>query len=279
MLPLRWAVPSRGLHVWVVLALGGCGWGSSGEAASPQDAVARDESGREFGADQSRCEHEGRADREAHETAGPGAVQPNIRRVYAVASEGEEQRRVLICREVDTNFDGIKDVVRIYEDTGEPAMEAADTDFDGRMDLWMTFQDGRPGKAEEDTNGDGRPDEVRFYLSGRLRRAQRDTNFDGKADVWEIYDDGRLQRVGEDLDHDGLVDRWSRDEILAREAEAKENHEAAAPAVPAAPGANREGPSRDEGGARPAATTTTSKRESKGARANEGTGVDQKTSR
>ena len=177
--------------------------------------------------DRSRCDYKGRADREVIETTGPGAIQPNIRRVFAIVGEGEESRKVLLCREVDTNLDGMKDVVRTYNDKGEAIHEQADSNYNGKVDTWISFARGRISKVELDTNVDGRPDETRYYVDGKLARAQRDRNFDGKADVWEIYDKGRLQRMGVDLDYDGHVDRWDRDEVAMRlaEKEAEEEEE------------------------------------------------------
>lgn len=175
--------------------------------------------------DRSQCDFKGRKDREVQETTGPGAIQPNIRRVFAVVGIGEDARRVLLCREVDTNLDGLKDVVRTYNDKGEAIYEKADTNGDGRIDTWIQFGRGRIAKVERDGNGDGLPDEVRFYIDGQLSRAQRDTNNNGKPDIWEIYEKGRLQRMGVDLDHDGHVDRWDRDEEAARIAEQKERDE------------------------------------------------------
>jgi len=201
-----------------VLAAGFMGWacggGSEGPAKSP-NAAAGPVKGIE-GEDASRCDFKGRADREVNETAGPGAIQPNIRRVFAIVGEGDERRKILLCREVDTNLDGMKDVVRTYNDKGEALNELADTDYDGQIDTWVTFSRGRIAKWQIDVNRDGRPDEARFYTSGKLARAQRDTNNDGKPDVWEIYDEGRLQRMGVDLDRDGHVDRWDRDEEVMR---------------------------------------------------------------
>ncbi len=187
--------------------------------------------------DHSRCDYKGRADREVSETAGPGAIQPNIRRVYAIVGQGEDRHKILLCREVDTNLDGMKDVVRTYNDKGEPLHELADTNYDGKIDTWETFANGRIAKVEIDTNHDGQPDEVRYYVKGKLSRIQRDTNHDGKPDVWEIYDKGHLRRMGIDLDHDGHVDRWDRDEIAEREQEQKEEAEdnADAGAADAAP--------------------------------------------
>lgn len=220
----------RAVTVVVVASAAGmvgfaCGGGSQ-SSAPPQAAVQRE--GHPVGLateDQSRCDFKGRADREATETAGPGSMQQNIRRVYALLGEGEERRRVLICREVDTNLDGVKDVVRTYNERGEALKETADTDFDGKVDTWVTFARGKIVKVEVDHTKRGTPDETRVYMNGKLSRVQRDTNHDGKADVWEIYDDGKLQREGVDLDFDGRVDRWDRDEIALREINDKERRE------------------------------------------------------
>jgi hypothetical protein len=174
------------------------------------------------GDDRSRCDFRGRADREQQETAGPGAKWQNIRRVYGILGEGEDRRRVLLCREVDTNLDGMKDVVRTYTDKGDAMNEVADTNFDGRYDTWISFTKGRVGKVQIDKNSDGQADVTRFYVNGTLSRAQRDSNYDNKVDVWEIYADGKLERMGFDLDFDGHVDRWDRDEIALRDIEQKE---------------------------------------------------------
>ncbi|MES1185194.1 MAG: hypothetical protein ABUL60_15390 [Myxococcales bacterium] len=204
-----------------VLAVG-CGGGAATQATPKMSdkqvsGVASD--------DASRCDYKGRADREVQEVRGPGATQPNIRRVFSIVGEGEDRKKILLCREVDTNLDGAKDVMRTYTDKGEPLNELADTNFDGKVDTWITFSRGRIAKVQLDKSGRGQPEEVKFYVGGKLARAQRDTNKDGKPDQWEIYDEGRLQRLGVDLDFDGRVDRWDRDEIALRDIEAKEKAE------------------------------------------------------
>lgn len=207
-------------------ALGFACGGSQQAGPPPQAAVQREGQPKGLaGEDQSRCDYKGRADREVNETSGPGSLQQNIRRVYALVGEGEERRRVLICREVDTNLDGIKDVVRTYNERGEALKETADTDYDGKVDTWVTFARGKIVKVEIDHTGRGTPDETRVYMNGKLSRVTRDTNHDGRADVWEIYDDGKLQRQGVDLDFDGRVDRWDRDEIALRELNEKERRD------------------------------------------------------
>lgn len=209
----------------VVLALFAGACGGSAKPMKTADAAERSESLRNAGEDKGQCEFEGRADREAVESAGPGAMTPNVRRVFGVVGEGEDRRRILLCREIDTNLDGAKDVVRRYNDRSEAIEEVADSNYDGKVDTWIRFSAGRIAKVETDRNGDGKPDEIRYYLRGVLSRVQRDTNGDGKPDVWEIYSGGRLERMGTDLDHDGHVDRWDRDEVARRIAEAKELEE------------------------------------------------------
>ncbi|MET0595677.1 MAG: hypothetical protein ABW133_23470 [Polyangiaceae bacterium] len=172
--------------------------------------------------DQSRCEFRGRADRDAVETAGPGAVQPNVRRVYQMVGTGDSMHKVLICREIDTNFDGIKDIVRTYTEKGESLHEQADTNYDGRIDNVITFSGGHISKEELDTNFNGSMDVWKYYVGGQLTRIQRDMNGDGRADRWEFYNDGKLERAGVDVDFDGHVDRWDHDEEARLAAEAKE---------------------------------------------------------
>jgi hypothetical protein len=175
--------------------------------------------------DQSRCEFRGRADRDAIETAGPGALQPNVRRVYQMVGTGDSMHKVLICREIDTNFDGIKDIVRTYTEKGESLHEHADTNYDGRIDNMITFSGGHIAKEERDTNFNGTMDVWKYYVGGQLTRIQRDSNGDGKADRWEFYNEGKLERAGVDIDFDGHVDRWDHDDQARQAAEAKERAE------------------------------------------------------
>lgn len=193
--------------------------------------------------DRSMCDYKGKADREASETAGPGSIQPNVRRVYALAGLGEDRQKILVCREIDTNFDGVKDVVRHYNDRGESLREEADSNFDGRLDTWITFAKGHLAEVKLDNDRDGNPDEWKYYSSGKLARVKRDTNRDGKPDVWEIYREGHLERMGVDVDGDERVDRWDHDNEQRRkleQSERKKEEEAAAAAEKKAEAARKE---------------------------------------
>lgn len=154
------------------------------------------------------------------EIAGVGSLRPNIRRVYRTIGEGEAKRRIVMCREVDTNLDGIKDVARFYDAKGAPISEKADRNFDGVLDVWVIFLDGKIAEIDEDTTKKtGRPNEWRLYNDGVLVRVRRDRNGDGKPDLWESYNNGKLERVGVDESGDGKVDRWDRDDVLRLEQE------------------------------------------------------------
>ena len=162
--------------------------------------------------DRSICKYKEKPELEVSESVGPGSPKPNVRRVYKLAGDRETRRKVLVCREIDTNLDGIKDVARMFNDRGEAIHEEADTNYDGRVDSWADFENGRLAKSEVDTNFDGRVDVWKFYVEGELLRVRRSTHCpNGKEDIWEVYVKGRLDRIGSDLDCDGHVDRWDRD--------------------------------------------------------------------
>jgi len=249
------------------LAVAACGGSDPGfKTAEPRVKATRRPDGSID--DRSMCMWRGRNDREASETAGPGAFQPNVRRVYQIVGTGEDRHKVLVCREIDSNFDGVKDVVRRYNDKGESLHEEADADYDGRIDTWITFAKGRLAEVKLDTNRDGNADEWKFYSNGRLARVKRDSNRDGKPDVWEIYREGRLERMGVDIDGDERVDRWDHDTEVRRrfdEAERKKEEEATRKAQAEREAAQKENEAAGEaeGDAAPAPATTPAPAEKK----------------
>jgi len=167
---------------------------------------------------------------ESEESSAPGAPGRSIRRVYAIVGSGQYMGRVLVCREVDTNYDGIKDLVRTYDKRGLRLTEDADTNYDGRLDTWTAFSNGRIGRTSLDQDFDGKIDQVRHYRDGRIVRIHRDTDGDGKEDTFEMYRDGRLERIGVDVDQSGHVDEWygAREEGTPAEASGESSAEAPA---------------------------------------------------
>jgi hypothetical protein len=207
--------------------------------------------------DQSMCERfvhwRMNAELEASETVGPGSIRPNIRRVYKMVGDRDSRHTVLLCREVDTNFDGLKDVVRTFNEKGEPLHEEADRNYDGKIDVWLNFNDGRITEEDLDTSfATGRPNVWKFYVDGRLSRIRRNTHCpSGGPDTWEIYYKDRLERVGSDTTCDGHVDRWDRDAQLLAAEEAAQEKAAGDAGVPNGTGAVTVGASGEfsDGGA------------------------------
>lgn len=216
-----------------VLALLACGGGAHPKASTTAPGGSQDQN-RWPADDGSLCDRfvhwKNNAQFEVSETAGPGSLRPNIRRVFKVVGERESRHTVVLCREIDTNLDGIKDVVRTFNEKGEPLHEEADTNFDGRIDVWLNFANGRIAEEDVDTTfANARPNVWKFYVDGHLSRVRRSTHCpNGKPDVWEIYYNDRLERVGTDSTCDGHVDRWDRDaQLLASEEAAQEKAQAA----------------------------------------------------
>jgi hypothetical protein len=199
-----------------------CGAAACGGGTAPPPASSKVAAGGAMNQDKwpaddrSLCDWRNHPELEVSETAGPGAIKPNVRRVYKDIGEGESRHKVLVCREIDTNLDGLKDVVRFFNAKGEANKENADTNYDGKLDVWATFVNGRMSEEDLDTNFDGAIDLWKYYTEGRLSRVKRDRNFDGKPDVWEIYagNPAHLERMGLDDSFDGHVDRWDRDESV-----------------------------------------------------------------
>ena len=75
--------------------------------------------------------------------------------------------------EADKNYDGIPDYAEYYK--GDKIIRReADTDFDGKMDEWTTFdENGKPIKAERDTNKDGKPDAWIYYTDNESAAGAR----------------------------------------------------------------------------------------------------------
>jgi antitoxin component YwqK of YwqJK toxin-antitoxin module len=143
--------------------------------------------------------------------------------------------------ELDTNHDGLLDLLRVFNEKGELESEEADRNYDGKSDVWVTYENGAMTKqAFDNTFSRGVPDETDYYRDGKLKRIERDRNGDGKTDVWEFYVNGRLERMGVDLDFSGRVSVWYRDEIARAEQKkiASASAASAAASASAAPSAS-----------------------------------------
>lgn len=139
--------------------------------------------------------------------------------------DGETDRLLL-----DRDGDRRADVVVLYGPRGTMAASEIDTDLDGVVDRWESFDDGgrlrRVGRArrvpgtpdewdsvgadgltgqrESDDDGDGRVDHLAYTSGGAVFLEEIDTDHDGAVDRRVFLDpQGRVLRVQADRDHDG----------------------------------------------------------------------------
>ncbi|MCP4199321.1 MAG: hypothetical protein GY762_19425 [Proteobacteria bacterium] len=146
--------------------------------------------------------------------------EPDVRRVFIELQDGT---RVLVCRESDLDFDGVRDVFVFYDEEGEIIRDEVNLDYKDQVDIISIYSKGKIVKQEIDTNSDSQIDRVRYLEDGVPIRVEGDTDGNGVVDYWEYYEEGKLIRIGVDQDGDGKADDWSRDrENEPADAEAKE---------------------------------------------------------
>jgi hypothetical protein len=215
----RPCLAAAGISVCLV-SLAACG-SAEATAAKPKTADKSQPSDAALkGSGDPRCDSTVKG-REFSEYDTSGDEISDVRKVFVRIGDANTSRLVLICREADVNHDGIKDVVRIYDDDGRPVREVADRNFDSKSDQSTTYQSGEIVVQEFDNNFDGKTDTKLFYNKGKPIRAERDmagrsTATQWHADRWEYYDGAKMVRMGTDLDGDGKVDHWDRDAAWKR---------------------------------------------------------------
>lgn len=139
----------------------------------------------------------------------------------------------------DINGDGVPDLWIYYNPLipSEIVREEEATHWDGRVDTWSYFKNGKLVRREVDTKGKGTADlfysydndkiireerdeygtgHLSFratYQNGRRAKVEKETHGGGKTDFWIYYDttkDGEIVLKEErDLNGDGVVDLWS----------------------------------------------------------------------
>ncbi len=107
----------------------------------------------------------------------------------------------------DTNFDGRDDLFFTFDEKGLLAKAEVDTRHDGKIHLIRTYADEAPFEDRLDSDNDGHLDTVVSYEAGRMVRQTRDNNRDGKPDLHFWFDrDGQRRKVESDSDTDGRID-------------------------------------------------------------------------
>jgi hypothetical protein len=139
----------------------------------------------------------------------------------------------------DVNGDGVPDLWIYYnpQNPGEIVRQEEATKYDGTVNAWSYFKQGKLVRRDVDSYGHGKPDTVFYYdgdkiareerdesgrglisyraiyLNGRLTQIEKDTRGEGKIDFWIYYDTNRTEEIitkdEKDLNGDGVVDLWT----------------------------------------------------------------------
>lgn len=130
-------------------------------------------------------------------------------RIAIPPGEWQNARELQVLRRtLDADRDGRPEEVRYVDpETGRLLRAEQDLDYDGAIDAWRTYSDGRLGVRVLDQDGDGRADAWERYEDGRAAQITLDRTRDGVRDVFLRYRDGSLQERLEDANDDGTIDR------------------------------------------------------------------------
>jgi hypothetical protein len=91
---------------------------------------------------------------------------------------------------IDTNSDGLPDVVKTYKDHEVVQIES-DRNFNGQVDLVQEYSHGVLIREIRDDDFDGKPETIKEFRHGKLAIVERDPRERGYSDVVEYYDDSR----------------------------------------------------------------------------------------
>jgi hypothetical protein len=120
----------------------------------------------------------------------------------------DRETDALLRQEEDRNYDGVIDAWTRYEN-GKVTTRVLDSNDDGNPDLWESYRDGRLEAREGDRDDDGVRDVFYRYRGESLSEEKHDANNDGQIDLVIVYQDRRRVRAHEDVDRDGRMDVWT----------------------------------------------------------------------
>ncbi len=110
----------------------------------------------------------------------------------------------------DINGDGTPDLW-IYYNPAKPTeivRQEEASHWDGRVDTWSYFKDGKLVRREVDTKGKGAADTVYYYDNEKIVREEHDENGTGHMSSRVIFQNGRRAKLEEDTTGAGKTDRW-----------------------------------------------------------------------
>lgn len=116
----------------------------------------------------------------------------------------------LTVDKADLDGSGQPDQWTFRDASGGVVRVERDMNFDGRVDLWEYYEDGKLIEEEKSLDSADKVDAVVFYDNGQIRRQKMASGFDGTFAIEKFFgSDGELQRVERDTSNDGEVDTWA----------------------------------------------------------------------
>ena len=129
--------------------------------------------------------------------------------VTIVAGSWGNEETIEVARGVlDADRDGVPEQIRFFDPDSMLLLRLEqDSNFDGNLDIWNSYADGKLAARVRDTSGDGSPDVWERYENDRMTHRTIDRDHDGVADAFYIYGGGILVEERHDANNDGIVDR------------------------------------------------------------------------
>jgi hypothetical protein len=132
-----------------------------------------------------------------------------IEPVRIVAGSWDNEETLEVDRGVlDADLDGVPEQIRFFDPDSELLLRLEqDSNFDGSLDIWNTYSEGKLTARVRDTNSDGNPDVWERYEDERMTHRSIDRDHDGIADAFYLYGGEILVEERHDANNDGTVDR------------------------------------------------------------------------
>ena len=115
---------------------------------------------------------------------------------------------VLVRVEKDTNYDGRIDTWDHYEE-GRLTRRISDANHDGLPDTWVRYRGAHMIERIVDRDRDGVQDAFFTYQQGSLVEERHDSNNDGEIDLVTTYESRTRVATREDRNGDGRTDTWT----------------------------------------------------------------------
>jgi len=110
----------------------------------------------------------------------------------------------------DINGDSVPDLWIYYSPLvpSEIVRQEESTHWDGRVDTWSYFKDGKLVRREVDTKTKGTADLVYYYDNDKIIREERDENGTGHVTFRATYQNGRRAKVEKETNGGGKINFW-----------------------------------------------------------------------